>query len=683
MKSPDYPTYQNPVYPYSCPDPYILKHLGEFWGYCTGFWEDGGCFGILHSLDMINWRNLGSALQPLPGDHTCYWAPEVVYFAGHFYLYYSVGDEVNMQIRVAVAEAPGGPFVDRGQCLTHEQFAIDPHVFQDDDGTRYLFYATDFLDHSHIGTGTVVDCLLDPFTLAGDPRPVTRARYQWQIYDPQRVEKGGVCWHTVEGSYVLKHKGRYYHMFSGGNWQNPTYGVSYAVSEGLDRQHEWDQVCDGEQVLPILRSRPDQGIIGPGHNSVVRGPDNRQLFCVYHRWVENGVVGPGQSPAARVMAIDRLEWIGERLEVLGPTNGPEPAPLVPTLALFKGDRQPDPDCLGPAWQCKGGVWVLRNGQAVQENTRPGAQSEARLRLPAASFIVEVSLKTIANHQHFPSAFGLLLDGELDEGLAVTFLPASKLGIAAGLVSTGTGEQYRERTINLPYPFILGTFHLLRLEVNGRLVRLAMDGAPAWQGILELPPARLVLFTRGTAAAFAGFELTAGWEDGFVAPFDQLTELGWQVIEGRPTWEVREQQLWQTDLEGPPAVLARPTAGLDYELVVNLRLEQIGEGGGFGFYPAIVDAGRQRAPLLRLVERQRGWAVRVDESEHEFPLPDGFDPSSYQQFRFWKQGGRLWIHWQAQSLGEIIVPESAGWVGLYAYRAVVAYDLIRFTVITSN
>ncbi len=54
----------------------------------------------------------------------------------------------------------------------------------------------------------------------GNPRPVTRARYDWQIYDPNRKEKGGVRWHTVEGPAVIKRKGLYYEMFSGGNWQN-------------------------------------------------------------------------------------------------------------------------------------------------------------------------------------------------------------------------------------------------------------------------------------------------------------------------------------------------------------------------------------------------------------------------------------------------------------------------------
>ncbi|HEY9422367.1 MAG TPA: glycoside hydrolase family 43 protein, partial [Thermoanaerobaculia bacterium] len=324
-------SYLNPVYPHSFPDPFVLKHQGEYWGYCTGFWDDGRAFGIMRSPDLVHWQPLAGALEPLPGGHTCYWAPEVSYEAGRFYLYYSVGNEERMEIRVAVADHPAGPFADSGKRLTTEPFAIDAHVFVDRHGGRWLFYATDFLERSHIGTGTVRDRLLDPLTLAGDPQPVTLPRHDWHVYHPNRPEKGYVRWHTVEGSFVLERKGVYYQMFSGGNWQNPTYGVSYATARSLGAPGEWEQAADGAGVLPILRSGGE--VVGPGHNSVVRGPDNRQLYCVYHRW--------SPDTSARVLAIDPLDWAGERMLVLGPTTTPQPAPIPPTVSDL-GPRHLEP-----------------------------------------------------------------------------------------------------------------------------------------------------------------------------------------------------------------------------------------------------------------------------------------------------------------------------------------------------
>jgi arabinan endo-1,5-alpha-L-arabinosidase len=188
-------TYRNPVTSIPSADPFVLKHAGEYWAYVTGEWQDGRCFGILHSKDLVNWEARAGALAPLQPpageQYTCYWAPEVSYDNGIFYLYYSVGDEEHMHIRAATSTEPDGPFIDSGHRLTSEQFAIDAHVFTDADGDRYLFYAADFLDHTHIGTGIVADRMLDAFHLAGSPQPVARARFDWQVYDPNRAEKGG------------------------------------------------------------------------------------------------------------------------------------------------------------------------------------------------------------------------------------------------------------------------------------------------------------------------------------------------------------------------------------------------------------------------------------------------------------------------------------------------------------
>ncbi|MDQ3908620.1 MAG: glycoside hydrolase family 43 protein, partial [Acidobacteriota bacterium] len=373
-------TYLNPVHARDFPDPFVLKFAGCYFAYCTGFRRDGRAFGVMRSRDLVRWEELAGALAPLPGGHTCYWAPEVSHRGGKFLMYYSVGNETLMHIRVAVSDRPEGPFVDSGHRLTAEEFAIDPHVFADTDGARYLFYATDFLTHTHIGTGTVVDRLIDDFTPEGRPRPVTRARYDWQVYDPNRKEKGGVRWHTVEGPFVLKRKGRYYEMFSGGNWQNVSYGVSYATSDQILTDEEWRQHADGVKVLPILRTIPGE-VIGPGHNSVVRGPDNQQLFCVYHRWAEQG----------RVLSIDRMEFVGDALAVVGPTTTPQPAPNGPWFSdYFDGPRD---EGLGVGWKCAGGRWSVRDGEARQEATDGAA--EVRCEVAAQSFIAEVSLRSLA------------------------------------------------------------------------------------------------------------------------------------------------------------------------------------------------------------------------------------------------------------------------------------------------
>jgi GH43 family beta-xylosidase len=657
-------SYLNPVYARSCPDPFVLKHAGEYWAYCTGLQPDGRAFGILRSADLVHWTEAGSALDLLPGDNPCYWAPEVAYLDGRFYLYYSVGDEATMHIRVAVADQPGGPFTDSGRRLTSEAFAIDGHVFIDDDGQRYFFYATDFLQHTHIGTGTVVDRLLDPLRLAGRPQPVSRARYDWQVYDPQRAEKGGVRWHTVEGPFVLKRKDRYHQMFSGGNWQNPTYGVSYAVSHTVLPEGEWHQVCDGQRVRPVLRSLPEAGIIGPGHNSVVRGPDNRQLFCIYHRWAP--------ELEERVLAIDRLEWIGDRLDVLGPSSTPQPAPIQPAVAGFGNSAS---DALGAGWQLLGGEWAVRRGRARQAMALPAAA--ARRALPGPDFLLEVTLRALTTYDPGQAgSLGLSLEGEAGEALRVSLAPGR--GVAAVALGTLTHEQA------LPAAFDFGADHLLRVSLNAGQAQVSLDQTLLrWPG--QVGPCRAIaLFTQEMPAEFAGLAITPGWQD----DFDQAgspAAAGW-LAQGSPAdWRINSQQLRQADAGAEDALLAKGTPLEAYELVINARLDSAAETG-YGFYPCY-STEADRGPLFILEQHGGAWrlAQRPDQSREggtpagqSFALPEGFDPFDDQQFRFRLDGGRLSLQCSATHLGQVDAPARPGRVGLGTRRAAASFDMVRVT-----
>lgn len=653
--------YLNPVYGLDFPDPYVLKFRGEYWAYCTGFQPDGRVFGVLHSRDLVNWRALAGALAPLPGAHTCYWAPEVYYRNGRFLMYYSVGNEKLMHIRVAVADHPAGPFTDSGHQLTHEEFAIDAHVFVASDGTRWLFYATDFLTHTHIGTGTVRDQLLGDFTLAGRPQPVTRARYDWQVYDPNRIEKGGVRWHTVEGPFVLEHKGKLYQMFSGGNWQNVTYGVSYALSDTVERADEWAQVADGERVLPILRTIPG-AVIGPGHNSVVLGPDNQQLFCVYHRWREG---------VGRVLAIDRLDWVGERMTVLGPSTTPQSAPLAPSFVdLFDDEKT---DGLGAGWIVRGGQWAVKGGEARQ--SAGAGKAEAQCATRAESFVVELSLRLLGETQTGAGAFGVSLTNETQTIYRFVLVPEQ--GQAVLCWPAEANLQFA-----LPADFAPHALHLLRVEVDQTFLSITLDAQTVrWQGHVPTAPERIALCTDGAPAAFAGFAFTVGWQDLFMQ--DDLSQRGWQTLAGGADWHVADGELTSPALAAEPQTLTKGPLLTAYELVVNLRrADEATDGGRYGFYPAL-GTDEERGPLLT-VERGRAgdWALVVTaaEARQEFALPSTFEPRVPQQFRVRKEAGQLRLSYESILLGTLNVPDLPTRVGLYAHGATAAFDMVRVTEI---
>jgi arabinan endo-1,5-alpha-L-arabinosidase len=320
-------TYTNPVYAGSMPDPFVLRHQGVYYAFGTtgaGRKGDGRIFTLLRSTDLVDWRELGGALTPpTPDTDYQYWAPEVAFRGGTFFLYYSMGgkEEEKFELRVATSDRPQGPYRDAGVKLLdceNNRFTIDPHPFRDTDGEWYLFYARNFLDTEggvHPGTALVVDKLVGMTRLAGECRTVLRARYPWTLYQAnRRMEVYGKTfdWHTIEGPSVRKHGGRYYCFYSGSNYQTENYGVDFAVADAVKGPY----TGQGREAR-VLKGVPGR-VRGPGHHSIVVGPDGKTDYIVYHAWDEGMKV--------RQMCLDRLEWTAAGPRCAGPTFTPQPRP---------------------------------------------------------------------------------------------------------------------------------------------------------------------------------------------------------------------------------------------------------------------------------------------------------------------------------------------------------------------
>jgi beta-xylosidase len=320
-------TYTNPVYPDYFADPFVWEYEGMYYAIGTGAAEaegeineaGGRVFPLLQSKNLVNWQSAGYAmLRPDPALGNNFWAPEVAYWDGTFYLYYSVGHEdKNHQLRVATSDRPLGPYEDVGTLLEVEPypFAIDPHPFQDDDGQWYLFYACDFLDtegDARVGTALMVDRLESMTKLAGEGKVVLRAHHDWQRFLADRPMYGGTYdWHTLEGAAVRKHEGRYYCFYSGGRWETEDYGVDYGVADHIMGPYSDAGNEEGPRVLRTVTN----SVFGPGHNSIVLAPDRQTEYIVYHAW--------GADRTARRMCIDQLIWTPEGPRCNGPTWTPQ------------------------------------------------------------------------------------------------------------------------------------------------------------------------------------------------------------------------------------------------------------------------------------------------------------------------------------------------------------------------
>ena len=308
-------TFANPVHRGYFADPFVLKVDELYFAYGTGAAPGGRPFEVLESADLVHWESLGGALDPLEEEWAIdYWAPEVAFEDNLFHMYYSVGrGDRGHLLRVATASRPEGPFVDADLVLTPDElFAIDAHPFRDDDGQWYLFYARDVLEGERVGTTVAVDRMTSMTSLAGEPRTLLTPSHDWQLNTRARdIYHAVYDWHTLEGPVVRKRAGRYWLFYSAGSWKEAGYGVSYAVAD-----HPMGPYQEPEPGPVILQTIPGE-VIGPGHNSIVTGPDGED-WIVYHAW--------DPAATARQMWIDRLVWGEDGPRRSGPTQGPQLSP---------------------------------------------------------------------------------------------------------------------------------------------------------------------------------------------------------------------------------------------------------------------------------------------------------------------------------------------------------------------
>jgi GH43 family beta-xylosidase len=309
-------TYQNPLPIKHIGDPFVLRAPdGTYYCYATSA-PDG--FKAWTSKDLVHWTSLGYIYQRKADSwgESDFWAPEVVFQHGKYFMHYSARWSKNQSLRLGVATAddPGGPFVD---LFNHPMFdfgyaAIDGHVFFDDDGRTYFYYARDcsenIVDGRHESHLYVAELKDDLVSFNGEPRLITRPEQEWELHS-------GPEWLWNEGPCVIKHKGRYYLMYSANFYAGRNYSVGYAVAERptgpfVKAAHN-----------PVLSST-DPEISGPGHNSVMTSPDNTELFIVYHIHTD-----PRDPSGDRQVCIDRMGFREDgTLYVTGPTHTPQPVP---------------------------------------------------------------------------------------------------------------------------------------------------------------------------------------------------------------------------------------------------------------------------------------------------------------------------------------------------------------------
>ena len=196
--------YRNPVLAGYYPDPSVLRVGEDYYLVNSTFaWFPG--IPVWHSRDMVNWRQIGNAIdRPDQLDFTGItlssgvFAPAISHHAGRFYI-------VNTCVRckdnfVITAADPAGPWSDPVWLPGVE--GIDPSLFFDDDGRAWLVNnRTPAGGSTYDGHRAIWLEQFDPVTLR-------------MMGNPQMIVDGGVDLSTrpiwIEGPHIVKKDGAYY-----------------------------------------------------------------------------------------------------------------------------------------------------------------------------------------------------------------------------------------------------------------------------------------------------------------------------------------------------------------------------------------------------------------------------------------------------------------------------------------
>ncbi|KAH3761180.1 family 43 glycosylhydrolase [Pelomyxa schiedti] len=320
--------FSNPVVDVDAPDPGVMYDGGYFWMVTTSG-QSSPMFPIRKSTDLVSWDIVGYVFDSTSKPSwtvTDFWAPELHRVGDRIMVYFAArGSDGKLAVGGGWATSPEGPYTPlQYQLANHSWGAIDPTYFKDPQTSKqYLIWK---VDGNSCGQPTPI--MAQELNDAGDA--VQGA--QTELID------FGLAWEgsLVEAPWMMFHSGYYYLFYSGGAYNEPTYNVGVARSNGI--LGPYTKAC-----APVLSQYADPApaiaFSGPGHVSVLDGigPNGGAPFMIYHSWLRGDV---GTSPG-RVVLVDRMWWGSDGWPIVGssgvPTSDPQP---IPTTS-YAVSRDPD------------------------------------------------------------------------------------------------------------------------------------------------------------------------------------------------------------------------------------------------------------------------------------------------------------------------------------------------------
>lgn len=295
--------YRNPIRTGFFPDPSIVR-VGEDYYMVNSSFIYFPCIPVSHSKDLVHWEIIGHAitnpewsmLDGLEGGRG-YWAPDISYYKGRFYITatYRLNDTGTVYRRqiVVSSDKPEGPYC---KPAIIDEDGIDPSIFNDDDGKRYML----------LNRGARILELNEDATRA---------------VSPARLLYYGSNKRAPEGPHIIKKDG-YYYLFQAEGGTGMGHRVTVARSRELMGNYE---SCP---YNPIMRQNDEGAAIQRcGHGKPVQ-TQNGEWYMVY---LCGRMIGAGYSILGRETALDRITWTADGWPLVNNLQGPSVMQVKPNL----------------------------------------------------------------------------------------------------------------------------------------------------------------------------------------------------------------------------------------------------------------------------------------------------------------------------------------------------------------
>lgn len=296
--------YQNPILRGMHPDPSIIR-VGEDYYMVNSSFIFFPCIPISHSKDLIHWELIGHAitnpewaenLNTLEGGRG-YWAPDISYNKGRFYITatFRLNDDgtVYRKQMVTSSDKPEGPYCEP---VYLEEDGIDPSIFTDDDGRRYMV----------LNRGARI------FEISVDGKE--------KLSDAELLYYGDYK-RAPEGSHLLKKDGWYYLFEAEGGT-----GIGHRIT--VSRSRTLKGVYQPCPYNPIMRQMDEKGVLQRcGHGKPVC-TQNGEWYIVYLCVRQRGKEFP---QIGRETALDPITWTADGWPLINNGDGPSVLQKKPNL----------------------------------------------------------------------------------------------------------------------------------------------------------------------------------------------------------------------------------------------------------------------------------------------------------------------------------------------------------------